>query len=70
MPKPRAEYHERQDSSWGDEDDVVLSGGREWKRHEMRSIGDESVRAALRSGRAKVIREFLSKDGTLFKPTA
>jgi hypothetical protein len=70
MPRPKPDHYEYDDPSWRDDDHVVLLGAREWKRKDMKSIGSATIRAGLQSGRARVLRDFMSKDGTLFKPAA
>jgi hypothetical protein len=70
MPKPTKEPHEQHDPSWKDDDRVALVGKREWSRKEMGSLDSETVRAGLQSGKAKVLRAFVVKDGTLFKRQA
>jgi hypothetical protein len=70
MRRPNIDPYEHNDPSWGDDDNVVMLGSREWKRKDMKSIGSDSIRTSLQLGRAKVLRDFVSKDGTLFKPTA
>jgi hypothetical protein len=71
MPKPTREPHEHHhDPSWKDDDRVALVGKRVWNRKEVSSLDSKTVRAGLQSGKAKVLREFVVKDGTLFKPPA
>jgi hypothetical protein len=71
MPKPTREPHEHHhDPSWKDDDRVALVGKRVWNRKEVSSLDSETVRAGLQSGKARVLREFVVKDGTLFKPPA
>jgi hypothetical protein len=70
MPKPTREPNEHDDASWKDDDRVALVGKREWNRKEMRTLDSETVRAGLQSGKARVLRAFVVKDGTLFKPQA
>jgi len=70
MPRPKPNLDEQGDPSWSEDDHVVLLGSREWKRKDMKSVGSDSIRAGLQSGRATVLRAFVSKDGTLFKPAA
>lgn len=70
MRKPtRRDLDDRTDPSARNEG-VVLLGDRQWNRNDMRRIGSDIVRASLRSGKAIVLREFVTKDGVWFKPHA
>lgn len=69
MPR-RSHDTQEHHPSWMDDDYVVLRGTRQWKRKDMMSIDSQSVRAIVDCGKAKVLCDFLSKDGTLFQPTA